>query len=296
MRSLAWLVFVLNTVLWGLYFAVTKSVLGRVDPWLFGFLELAATTPVALALLLRYGRHLTRPLLRQALGLGLTFALNTVLVTLALCFTTATNTGFFPAVGGLLAAGVTALLGQRVARRTWWAGGLGLAGALGLLLTGRAAGHGWGDVLALGGALAYLGSVFQADRLSHAAGPALWAVLGVELLTTAAVLALPVLALGRWGGAAALHPPDLALIVGVGLGASLLPAASALAFQKYVPPVTVEFIYALEPVMAVLAARWLLHETLSPAGWAAGALILTGTVLHAWPTALRPAAVIPPPL
>ncbi len=144
MRSFAWLFFVLNTVLWGLYFSVTRDVVRRVDPFVFGFLELAATAPVAGALLARYGRHLTRLLLRQAMGLGLLFALNTVLVALALRTTTATHAAFFPAAGGILAAGLAALLGQAVGRRTWAAGGLALAGAGLLLVSGQAAGHGGG--------------------------------------------------------------------------------------------------------------------------------------------------------
>lgn len=222
--------------------------------------------------------------------LGGIFALNTVLVTLALRETTATNTGFFPAVGGLLAAGFSALLGQTVAGRTWAAGGLALAGAGVLVLAGRAAGHGLGDVLALGGALVYVAAVFQTDRLSHAAGPALWAVLGVQLLTTAAVLGGLVGAYGLGPALATVRWRDAQLAVGVGLGASLLPSALALAFQRYVPPVTVEFIYTLEPVMATLAGWLLLGETLSPLGWAGGGLIVGGAVLHAWPTPPVPVA------
>ena len=75
----------LNTVLRGLYFSVARNVVQRVAPFVFGFLKLATTAPVALRLLARYRQHLTRPLLKQALRLGLLFALNTVLLALALC-------------------------------------------------------------------------------------------------------------------------------------------------------------------------------------------------------------------
>ncbi len=125
--------------------------------------------------------------------------------------------------------------------------------------------------------------MFLSDRLSRTAGPARWAVLGVELLTTTAVLAVLAACLGDWSGLPSLRPADAGLIVGVGWGASLVPAAIGLRFQQYVSPVTVEFIYALEPVMGALAGRWLLGEVLTPLGWASGALLLTGAVLHAWP-------------
>jgi drug/metabolite transporter (DMT)-like permease len=72
-----------------------------------------------------------------------------------------------------------------------------------------------------------------------------------------------------------------------------VPAAIGLAFQKYVSPVTVAFIYALEPVMGALAGRWLLGESLSFVGWVGGLLILSGALLNAWPesgeTLVKPA-------
>jgi drug/metabolite transporter (DMT)-like permease len=123
-----------------------------------------------------------------------------VLLTLALLSTTATNTAFFPATGGILAAGLATLLGRIITRRTWVAGLLALAGASVLLLEGSAAGHGGGDLLALGAALAYMFYLFQADQLSHGAGPALWAVLGIELLATTAVLGLLAAWFGNWTG------------------------------------------------------------------------------------------------
>jgi hypothetical protein len=58
--------------------------------------------------------------------------------------------------------------------------------------------------------------------------------------------------------------------------------------QKYIKPLTVSFIYMLEPVLGAVVAYIYLHETLSVYGYIGGALIVMGTIINTWGTAQPP--------
>jgi hypothetical protein len=50
--------------------------------------------------------------------------------------------------------------------------------------------------------------------------------------------------------------------------------------QKHISPVTVSFIYILEPVLGAIFANLYLHETLPPLGYLGGGLVFIGAMIH----------------
>jgi hypothetical protein len=50
--------------------------------------------------------------------------------------------------------------------------------------------------------------------------------------------------------------------------------------QKHISPVTVSFIYILEPVLGAIFANMYLHEMLPPIGYLGGGLVVVGAVIH----------------
>jgi hypothetical protein len=56
--------------------------------------------------------------------------------------------------------------------------------------------------------------------------------------------------------------------------------------QRYISPVTVSFIYILEPVLGAFMAAYYLHEMLPLAGYVGGLLVVLGALIHTCGTAL----------
>jgi drug/metabolite transporter (DMT)-like permease len=71
----------------------------------------------------------------------------------------------------------------------------------------------------------------------------------------------------------------------VGLFTTFLPTAIGLFFQRYVSPVTVAFLYVLEPVWGAIAARMILGEHLDWVGVFGASLIVLGSIIHTAATA-----------
>jgi hypothetical protein len=52
--------------------------------------------------------------------------------------------------------------------------------------------------------------------------------------------------------------------------------------QKHLSPITVSFIYILEPVLGAIVANLYLHEMLPLLGYLGGCLVVVGTIIHTW--------------
>src|SRR5215468_5805617 len=141
MKVLARLSFLLITMLWGSYYAITKEALGRIDPVVFTFFQMLVLAPVALALIGIYRNELNSSTLKRGIVLGSWLCLALLTMTMSLKFTQATNTAFFPSIGGVFGAIITGVfLKRRLGKSTWVAGGISLAGVLLIVLT---SGGGW---------------------------------------------------------------------------------------------------------------------------------------------------------
>lgn len=288
MRFVASLAFFLNTVLFGTYYAVSKEALGRIDPLIFTYLEMMTLVPAGLCIIAWTWQDLTKAVVRRGILLGSSLCLALFTIAIALKYTTATATAFFPSLNGFLAALIAwMVLRQPITKATWLAGMLSVVGTA-LLIATAAMGGIRGSLIAFLGGLFFTGYVFLSDT-QQKSEVAPWSLFGIELLTTAVWANLVMLLFGDWHSFHPALPKDIWVILYVATACTFLPTLITVLMQKHISPVTVSFIYILEPVVGAIVANVYLHETLPVDGYLGGALVLAGAVVQTWATAERPA-------
>jgi drug/metabolite transporter (DMT)-like permease len=289
MKVIACAAFFLNTLLFSTYYAVAKEVFGRIDPIIFTYFEMMALVPVALCIIVLCWQDITRQVIKRGVLLGSSLCLALFTIAIALKYTSATGTAFFPALNGFLAAFAAWLFFQQpIAKATWFAGLLSVVGAV-LLITNSPIGGMRGALIAFLGGLFFTGYVFlseheQKDEAEH------WSLFGIELLTMAIWANLVVLLFGNWQSVHLLLPKDIWVIFYVAGACTFLPTLITVLMQKHISAITVSFIYVLEPVLGAVVSNFYLHETFPLDGYIGGGLIVVGAIIHTWSSAERSAA------
>jgi drug/metabolite transporter (DMT)-like permease len=288
MKIVAFLAFLLNTFLFGSYYSFAKEALSRIDPIVFTFFVMTSLVPLALCLLVLSWHDISREVVKSGVLLGSCLCLGLFMLSVALKYNSATSTAFFPAVNGFLAAICAWLfLRQRIAKTTWFAGALSVGGAL-LLILNSSMGGARGALIAFIGGLFCTFYVFLADH-EQRDKQAPWALLGVQLITMAVWANLIALLFGDWQVVHPTLPKDVWIVLYIALGTTCLPTVFTVLLQRYLAPLTVSFIYILEPVLGAIVAYLYLGETLPLVGYIGGGLIVAGAVFHTWGSAERPA-------
>ncbi len=288
LKGIAWLAFLLNTVLFGTYYAVSKEALGRIDPIVFTFFEMTSLVPAALCILVFSRKQITRTVVKRGVILGSTLCLALFTIAIALKYTSATSTAFFPALNGFLAAMIAwFFLKQPLKKATWGAGILSIGGAT-LLILNSPMGGGRGSLIAFLGGLFFTCYVFLSDHeQQHEIAP--WPLFGIELLTMAGWACLVALLFGDWQAFHPIFPKDIWIILYVAGACTFLPTLLTVLLQRHVSPLTVSFIYVLEPVIGAVLANLYLHELLPLVGYIGGGLVFTGSIIQTWGSIQRPA-------
>lgn len=291
MKILAGLLFLLNTILFATYYAVAKEALGRFDPVIFTFFEMQLLVPAALFIIALSWKYMTRDVVKRGVMLGSSLCLALFTIAIALKYTTATSTAFFPALNGFLAALIARFFLRRPTRRaTWIAGVLSTAGTT-LIIASTAMDDWRGISIAFLGGLFFTFYVFLSEQGQEGAHPKTqWPLFGIELLTMAGWASLVVLLFGNWQAVHPVLPRDALALLYVAGACTFLPAMIAVLMQKYISAVTVSFIYILEPILAAVIAAIYLHETLPRLGYLGGALVVAGAVIHTLGTAFSRAS------
>ena len=292
MKVIAGFAFLVNTVLFATYYAVAKEALGRIDPIVFTFFEMTTLAPVALAILAFTYQKLTWTLIKRGVLLGSCLCLALFTIAIALKYSTATGTAFFPALNGFLAALIAWLvLRQPMNKATWLAGLLSVAGTA-LLIANSEMGGMRGTAIAFLGGLFFTLYVFLSDNgpkeAEHHKPVVHWPLLAVELLTMALWASLVVLLFGDWQAFHPSFPKDGLIILYVAGACTFLPTLIAILMQRHISAVSISFIYILEPVVGVVVAHFYLHEVLPLAGYLGGALVVVGAFVHTWGSVARP--------
>lgn len=288
MKTLAFCCFVLNTILWATFYAISKEALTRIDSFVFSCLEVGTLLPIAIVILVVSFRRdrgaFTRALVRRGIRLGAVLGLAVFTSTLALKYTTATNTAFFPSLNGTLASLIAwGVLRRRIRRATWVAGSIASAGALLLIFENPVHGGRWeGDLIALLAAFLYTCYIFSVDHEVNREDVAPWPLFGVELVTMVVLTAAGAALFGDWSAVRPAWPKDAFVILYIGVCTTFLPTAISIFMQKHASPVTVAFLYVFEPVWSALLARAYLGESLGMRGYLGGLLIVCGAFLHTW--------------
>ena len=281
MKLVACLAFLLNAVLFATYYSVSKEALGRIDPIIFSFFEMTSLVPLALCVMLFSWRDMNRDVVKHGIFLGSWLFLALITIAIALKFTTATSTAFFPSLNGFLAAFIAWIfLRQPVKKPTWLAGVLSVAGTI-LLVLYSSTGTLRGSLIAFLGGILFTCYVFLADH-QQKNDIAPWPLLGVELLTMALWSNLVVLLFGDWRAVHPSLPHDLWVVLYVAVACTFLPTLITVLMQKHLSPVTVSFIYILEPVLGTIIAMFYLHELLPVQAYAGGVLVVVGAIIHTW--------------
>ena len=292
MKFIAGLGFLFNVVCFGTYYAVSKEALNRIDPLIFTYFEMMTLAPISILIIICSWKHMTGAIVRRGILVGSALCLALFTISIALKYTTATSTAFFPALNGALAA-IFAWLFQRqpLHKTTWLAGLLSIAGVALLVMNSNIGG--WrGSLIAFLGGLFFTGYVFLSDHdqrsqedMPEKSKHAHWPLFGIELLTMAVWANLVILLFGDWHTFHPSLPKDIEIVLYVAGLCTFVPTLIAVRLQKYISPVTVSFIYILEPVVGAGVAYLYLRETLSMPAYLGGLLVVLGAILHTWGSA-----------
>ncbi len=279
LKVLACLLFFLNTTLFATYYAVSKEAMGRIDPIVFSFFEMILLVPIAVCMLIWTWQDVDRAVVKHGVILGSWLCLSFFTIAIALKYTTATSTAFFPSLNGLVAAFIAwFVLRQPIQKSTWFAGIISVIGTA-LLISVSSIGGWRGTLIAFLGGIFFTFYVFLADHeQKDNANP--WSLFAVETLTMAVCATFIALLFGNWQGVHPSLPKDGMVLLYVAGAATFLPILITVTMQKHISPVTVSFIYILEPVLGALFANLYLHETLPLIGYLGGGIVVTGAVIH----------------
>src|SRR5579885_3658045 len=183
---------------------------------------MVSLAPAGLLIVLCSWKQVTRALVKRGVLLGSTLCLALFTIAIALKYTTATSTAFFPALNGFVAALIAwALFRQPPGGATWLAGVLSLAGAA-LLIFSSSIGNLRGTLIAFLGGLFYTGYVFLSDH-EQKNEKAHWPLFGVELLTTAVWANLVALLFGNWQAVHPELPKDILVVLFVAFACTFIP-------------------------------------------------------------------------
>ncbi len=280
--------FFLNMIFYATYYAISKEALGRIDPIIFTFFEMMTLVPVALCIIVWTWEDITKAIVKRGALLGSCLCLALFTISIALKYTTATSTAFFPSLNGFLAALIAwIVLRHPIQKATWFAGLLSVVGTV-LLIANSAMGGIRGSLIAFLGGLFFTCYVFLSDHMQKDES-AHWPLFGIELLTMAGWASLVVLLFGNWDTFHPTLPKDIWVILYVAGACTFLPTLITVLMQKHISPVTVSFIYILEPILGAVMAKFYLHETLPLDGYIGGGLVVVGALIHTWGSAERPA-------
>jgi drug/metabolite transporter (DMT)-like permease len=283
---LALCVLFLNPVLWASFYAITKQSLESVDPLVFAVAELSIAALPALSLLIVLNRLVTVRTVKAGAILGAVLLVAVLASTFALYYTTATNTAFFPALNGSLAAIFTVtVLRQPIGRRTQIATVFATSGALLIILFSvQGGGNTIGDAIALGAAAAYTVYIFCVDSqlgVQNGYSVAELVTIGsIEIVVMACLSWVLFLGLGLDVNSLNFGRDDAMSALYVGLFTTFAPTLIAALFQRYVAPLTVALLYVLEPVWGALAANLIDNEAIAFSGYVGGALIVIASIMN----------------
>jgi len=274
-RVTAFALLLLTTFFWGVTFTVVKEAVARVDVFVFLAQRFFAAFVILAVIASVRGGRLDAGTLRGGGVMGAALFLSYAFQTMALRYTTASNTGFLTGLSVVLVPVFgAALLRQRICGRLWAA--VGVAGVGLFLLTTNGT---W--TLNAGDALAAACAVFVAFHLlltgRYAGRHDVWWLTAVQIGVIAACSAAVALASGErlvvW------HPFLLWPLLVTVLFATVFAFLVQTAAQRALSPTSTALIFCMEPVFAAAWAAWALGERLGAVGYTGAGLILAAMLI-----------------
>ncbi|RNC67418.1 MAG: DMT family transporter [Desulfuromonadales bacterium] len=281
MKFLAIAALVLTTLFWGVTFTIVKDAVARVDVFVFLAQRFVLACAVILPLCLARRRPLKGQALRHGAVLGAFLFGSYAFQTMALRYTTASNTGFLTGLSVVLVPVIGArFFSHTISPTVKWGVSLAVPGLF-LLCTNGALNLNVGDLLAaicavcislhliLTGSFARDNDVFWLTAVQ-------FGTVALMSLGVATASGNPVLA---W------HPDILWALVICALFATVFAFLVQTFMQRVISPAHTALIFCMEPVFAALYAYGAAGERLGPYGYLGALLILGGMIVSELPSA-----------
>ncbi|MBU5613570.1 DMT family transporter [Geomonas sp. Red51] len=273
----AGILLLITTFFWGVTFTVVKDAISKVDVFVFLSQRFLIAAAIMLPIALTRTNRIKIKLFTHGTILGIFLFASYAFQTVALKYTSASNTGFLTGLSVLLVP----LFGAAIFRHSVGTGirwGVGLATpGLFLLCTDGSLSFNVGDILgAICGACVALHLLYTSHFTRHADSD-------VYLLTTLQLSVVGVLSLAsaslRGQEVFVWHPELLWTLVVCVLIATIFAFLVQTTMQKWISPAHTALIFCTEPVFAAAYAYNAAGERLGALGFLGAALILAGMVV-----------------
>lgn len=282
-RAVALFLLLVTSIFWGVTFSVVKEAVSRVDVFVFlGQRFIAAFVLLAAIALARGGRP-DAAAVRGGTAMGLALFLAYAFQTVALRFTSASNTAFLTGVSVVLVPLLgAAAFRQRIAPKAWAATGVAAVGLL-LLTTNGVWRFNAGDGLAAACAVCVAFHLLLTGR--HAGRADIRWLTATQIGVVALCASGVALATGQelfvW------HRHLLWPLVICVLFATVFAFLVQTWAQRLLSPADTALIFCMEPVFAALWAAYAIGERLGPVGYGGAGLILAAMLLAELPASRR---------
>lgn len=277
-KNLFLVLLIIGTGFWGVSYSVTKWAVGQASSSTFLFHRYIGATIVLSLVFKRSLRATNKHTILAGMGLALPLVISTVLLTLGIKYTSASQASFLTGICVILVPLLKLLIYRTtMPLKTWLAGLIAFLGLFTICMKGGFSAS-TGDLYTITGAVGFSLYLIRVERQSD---------MGNVLLTIVPMFATCAL---LTGGLAVFDPQADWLPVSSGYWAAVAYCAlfsTAYMYtvsnlsQKYIPAEKVAVIYLFEPVFGALCAFFMLGEDLSWRLLVGGSLIFLATVISA---------------
>ena len=271
----AYFLLLVTTFFWGTTFVIVKQAVEQVGVFLFLSQRFSLAFLILLVICLISRRPFKKEYLKGGIIIGTLLFGSFAFQTMALLYTTASNTAFLTGLNVVLVPIAGAILLKQAVNRSVKLGVILAAAGLYLLCTNGGWSFNIGDILAMACAACIALHLIFTGRFARESD--------VYWLTTIqiGVVALFSTLVAKFGGNEILvwHQEILwALIICV-LFATIFAFLVQTSMQRFTSPTHTALIFCMEPVFAALYAYWAIGERFGVKGLIGATLILTGMVI-----------------
>jgi drug/metabolite transporter (DMT)-like permease len=278
----AGILLIITTFFWGVTFTIVKDAIRQVDVFVFLAQRFLFAAGVMLPLAVVHKRTVSPVVLRQGVILGLFLFASYAFQTVALLYTTASNTGFLTGLNVVIVPLLGALVFHHpVSRSVWMAVVLSIVGLF-LLCTNGSLAFNRGDVLAAVCAVCVSLHLLYTSRFARqSSDDVIWLTtlqLGTVAGLSSAAAQMRGMPVFDW------HPELLWTLIVCSLIATVFAFLVQTSMQRYISPAQTALIFCSEPVFAALYAYVAAGERLGLFGMIGALLILAGMLISELPT------------
>lgn len=269
------LLLLVTTLFWGVTFVVVKQAVQQVGVFPFLSQRFGLAFLILLVICLAAGRPFTGECLTRGVVLGVLLFGAFAFQTLALLYTTASNTAFLTGLNVVLVPIIGAALMRHTVTLNMKLGVVLAAAGLFLLCTNGSLAFNRGDILGITCAICIALHLIFTGRFARASD--VYWLTTVQIGVVGVLSSLVVYGEGRdilvW------HPEILGALVICVLLATIFAFLVQTSMQRFTSPTHTALIFCMEPVFAALYAYWAIGERFGGRGLIGAACILAGMVI-----------------